>query len=286
MQRVDIIAKDGALIPTVFHEVDNAKKKGIVIICHGFGEHSGGYSAVAETMWKGGYACAVFDQRGHGTPPKNAKKFRGIIPRYQCFVDDVMSVAGRVREIAPDVPTALYGHSMGGNIALNTILQGDAELSEIFRCAVIEVPWLGLYKPATPFTAFLIRVMNIVAPNHTVSTKVNHDEISTEEEKSAGHRDDPLNHSTISMRMLTGIVKACGYALDNAKNLSVPTFLAYADNDTIVSNEAIIEFAKKAGDIVTIKEYESNHAIHNDKSSEKFFHDVIKFLDEHCTTVS
>ena len=286
MQRVDVVAKDGVLIPTVFHEVDNEKKKAVVVICHGFGEHSGGYVEFAKTMWKSGYACVVFDQRGHGTPSENAKKFRGIIPSYQSFIDDVISVAESVRQIAHDVPIVLYGHSMGGNIAINTILRENAKQSKLFKCAVFEVPWLGLYKPATPLKALLIRLINIVAPNYTVSTKVNYDEISTDEEKSADHRDDPLNHSTISMRMLVGIVKACGYAFDNAKKLSIPTFLAYADNDTIVSNEAIIEFAKKAGNIVTIKEYESNHAIHDDKTREEYFRDIVEFLDGHCTTVS
>ena len=282
MQKIDITAKDGANIPTIFYEAENESKKGVAIICHGFGEHAASYLEYAENLWRAGYASVILNQRGHGKPPANSKKFHGLIPKYQCFVDDVISVTNKVKEMIPNSPLFLIGHSMGGNIAVNTLLRMPASEASRFSCAVMESAWLGFHKPAKLHTTCMVGFLNLVAPDYTVSAKINYSDISADEKRSAGYEKDPLYHGTISVRMLYGIAAAGRYAVKNANRLSVPTLLAYADNEVIVSNKAMLEFADRAGDIVTVKEYDSNHAIHNDKSNELYFRDVIEFIDLHC----
>ena len=284
MQKIDIVAKDGAIVKAIFYEVDNESKKGVIIICHGFGEHSGAYLEFAEILWKAGYASAILDQRGHGTFPVTPEKFQGQIPQYRCFVDDVLSVAQKVLETAPDTKLFLYGHSMGGNIAVNTLLQANETQARQFSCAVFEAPWFGLYKPLDGLKKSMINFLKIIAPTFTVSSKIDHGELSADEERSAGYGKDPLYHSRISVRMLTGIMEACDYALSNAKRLPIPIFLAYADKETVVCNKTIKKFAENAGDIVTLKEYKSHHSIHNDESRELFSRDVIEFFDLHQNT--
>jgi len=116
-------------------------------------------------------------------------------------------------------------------------------------------------------------------PNLRNERKLNHSDLSSDNERSEGYSKDPLYHGFISMRMITGILDGCDYVIENAASLSVPVFLAYAKNELVVCNEAIRIFAEKAGDIVTIREYESNHAIHNDEIRESYCHDMIEYLD-------
>jgi alpha-beta hydrolase superfamily lysophospholipase len=281
IQKINVTAKDGAVIPAVTVGIENSQKKAVVIICHGFGEHSGSYIEFAEDLQKAGYASIIPDQRGHGTPPEGAKNWYGQIPNYQCFVDDVISLSEVVRKMAPETPIVLYGHSMGGNIVINTVLNLPAQEASLFNCAVLEAPWFALYKPPTALEVFMAKILTPIAPSFRFERKLNSALLSSDTERAESYVKDPLYHGFISMRMVTGILGGCDYAMENAARLPIPVYLAYADNELVVSNEAILQFAEKAGEIVTKKEYDSNHAIHNDRIREQYISDMIAFFDSH-----
>jgi len=279
VEHINIPAKDGAVVPVLTYNIENENKKGVVIICHGFGEHSGSYIDHARRLWQGGYASIVPDQRGHGVPPEGKKRWHGCIPDYKCFVDDVISVTEAIKEKMPDMPIALFGHSMGGNIVINTLLRITPKQAESYFCAIFESPWLELYKPLSPLMIYTIRILNRIAPNFRQRAKLNQSDVLSDREKSKSYSKDPHYHGFMSMRMIKGITDACSYALDNAAKLPVKSFLSYASNELIVSQRAILDFAAKAGDMVTAKEYESNHAIYNDVCCEDYCRDLIAFLD-------
>ena len=284
-EHIEVIAKDGTVIPTVTFNINDSRKKAVVIICHGFGEHSGSFHELAERLWQGGYAGVLFDQRGHGKPPEGQDKWHGTIPHYQCFVDDVASITEAVRKMVPNVPIAIYGHSMGGNIVLNELLRLPPRQAKEYFCAVVESPWLDLHNPINPVMQVLIKLMNVVTPNYRNHRKLNSEDLSSDKERNQGYAKDPHYHGFISVRMINGIIGACSYALKNAQRLPVKTYLAYAKHERIVSNEAILEFAKKAGDMITVKEYDSHHAIYNDVCREQYTKDVIAFLDSNLISV-
>ena len=276
---IKVNAKDGAVIPVVTYKIEDTGKKGVVIIVHGFGEHSGAYLEHAERLWQGKYASVILDQRGHGKPPEGSKNWHGRIPDYKCFIEDIISVTGVTRKIARDAPIALYGHSMGGNIVINTLLRLPVNQAKTYFCAMLESPWLELNEPLDPLSRFGIRVMNKIAPDFRHYRKLRHDHLSGDTERKEGYSKDPYYHGFISMRMITGIMDGCAYALENASRLPVKTYLAYAEKEMVVSNKATLEFAAKAGDMVTVKEYESHHAIYNDVQRVPYCKDLIAFLD-------
>ena len=269
IEHIKVTAKDGAAIPVMMYNIEDSNKKGIVIICHGFSEHSGSYLEHAERLRQGGYASAILDQRGHGKPPEGARRWQGQVPHYQCFLDDVASVTEYVKEKAPGTPIAIYGHSMGGNIVTNTILRLPPEQAKEYFCAILESPWFELYKPLNPSTKCLLRFLSKVAPRFRYHRKKKHDDDS----------DDPYTHRYISMRMATGVMEGCMYALENANKLPIKTFLAYADNELVVCKKTIRYFAMKAGDMVTLKKYVSNHSIYSGVSHEEYCRDLIAFFD-------
>ena len=278
-EHLEVKAKDGTIIPTIAYNINDSSKKAVVIVSHGFGEHSGSYREHAERLWQGGYASVIFDQRGHGKPPEGQDKWHGTIPHYQCFIDDFVSVTDIVKKLAPGVPIAIYGHSMGGNIVLNVLLRLPLEQAKEYFCAVVESPWLDLHDPINPIMRGLIKIMNLISPNFRNHRKLNSEDLSSDKERNKGYAKDPLYHGFISVRMINGIIGACSYALKNAARLPVKTYVAYAKNDRIISNEAINEFVEKAGNMVTVKEYDSHHAIYNDVERVPYSNDVIAFLD-------
>ena len=272
-------AKDGAKIPVITFNTEDNSKKGVIIISHGFGEHSESYLEFAELLWKGNYASVIIDQRGHGKPPEGSKNWHGQIPDYQCFIDDIISVTKDVKKTIPNTPIALYGHSMGGNIIINTLLKMPPEQAKDYFCAILESPWLALTPPMKPATRFFVGVLSKIMPRFRIHQKLKHEQISSDKEKNQYYIKDPYYHGFISARMIDGIVKGCDYALENAGKMPIKTYLAYAENEMIVSNKEILEFAEKAGDIITVKSYASNHAIHNDVQQEPYCRDLYAFLD-------
>ena len=279
MKSINVTAKDGASIPAFFSDFDASAIKGVVIVSYGFGEYTGLYMEVADKFKQAGYAVILFEQRGHGAPPDGCKKWFGVIPGYQCFLDDIESVTVAARQMAPDAPIILYGHSMGGNIVVNTLLRRQ---DPVYTCAVLESPWLGLYKGPGKLLTAIVRFLSRIIPNFIIVNKLEVKDLSGDQSRAERYAPDPLYHNHISFRMYTGIDAACFNAMANAALLPAPTFLAYATNDRIISNQAIFEFAADAGIMVTIKEYDCCHAIHNDVKREDFFRDMIAFLDTHC----
>ena len=277
-KQVNISAIDGAEIFAELFALKQQPQKGAVIIVHGFGEHTGGYHETAEKFSQAGYASIVFNQRGHGmhaADKKSAKK-QGIIPKYQAFLDDISSVAAYMKNEYPNLPVSLYGHSMGGNIVINYLFSNN---TGDYKCAVLESPWLGLYREKGFLVNWLAIFLGFISPNIAIINKLNIDDITSDIIKANIMKNDPLYHNRISMRLFASIVKRGKYAEKNGAKITIPLYLAYAKNERIVCNRAINKFAGGGGANIKKYEYESNHAIHNDKIRETFFNDVIKFLD-------
>ncbi|KIQ02687.1 lysophospholipase [Agrobacterium tumefaciens] len=104
------------------HEPAVGTARGVLMICHGLVEHAGRYRRFAQAMAAQGLEVYAHDHRGHG----RTKADDAPIGRFawkdgvQKVMADVMSVRTMVGERHPGLPIILFGHSMGGLIALNT----------------------------------------------------------------------------------------------------------------------------------------------------------------------
>ena len=260
---------------------DKKSIKAMVIVIHGFGEHCGSYKELAERLAEADYASVIFNQRGHGDfpgyPPEKHKKLRGVIPGYQSFLDDIYAAVSHIKQNYPKTPVILYGHSMGGNIAANYLLAHD---QSDFLCAVLESPWFGLYKELNPAVYFIASVLGRISPKLTAKSNLSNSDLTSDEIKAEEIKNDPLYHNRISLRMLSGIKKACGRALKNAARFSVPIYLAYAEHEKIVCNQAIKKFHASCKSNVILKEYDSRHVIRRDINRNDFYKDIISFFDD------
>ena len=280
VEKITIIGKDGACIDANYYSADKNAVKGIMVICHGFGEHSGSYRELAEHLERGNYATIVFNQRGHGNLPL---KKRGVIPNYRTFFDDIESVVNYTKNEMPNIPIALFGHSMGGNIALNFLLKhGQFD----FKCVILEAPWLALYdREISPIEVTISKVICCMMPNAEIpkffsKLPLPKYKLTGDQAKQKEIENDRLYHNRMTWRLSVGVNDGCVYASKNSQQLSIPMFLAEAKDEEVVCNKAIDELCKACGHIIK-KIYESKHAIHNDKNRETFFQDITDFLDKH-----
>lgn len=98
--------------------------RGILLVCLGMIEHSGRYGDFATAMAARGYHVYAHDHRGHGetTAPDAPLGRFARKGGADLVLRDVLAMRDLAVTANPDLPVALFGHSMGGLIALNTAL--------------------------------------------------------------------------------------------------------------------------------------------------------------------
>ena len=103
------------------HQPSAIEKRGIVLICHGLAEHSRRYEAFAIALSARGYHVYAHDHRGHGetTAPDAALGSFARKDGASKVIADVMAMRELAVQSHPGLPVILFGHSMGGLIALN-----------------------------------------------------------------------------------------------------------------------------------------------------------------------
>lgn len=137
---------------------ENQSVKAAVLILHGMKEHSGRYEEFARFLAGNGFAVLTYDHLGHGKSARDSADlgfFQRNHPAGQ-LVKDAGQIADHLRELHPDVPKFILGHSMGSFIT-RLLLQ---ESPEKFNGAII-VGTGGKNIPAIltkPFIGLLNRI--------------------------------------------------------------------------------------------------------------------------------
>lgn len=248
--------------------------KGAICLIHGLGEHSGRYESVAERLTSAGYAVFTFDHEGHG---KSSGK-RGHSPDYNAFMYNINKILACAKEEFPAKPLFIYGHSMGGNLAINYCLDYRPDI----KGAVITSPWLKLIHPPKAWLVSLAKIADIFYPSFTLHTGLKTKDFAALEELYEEHKSDKLNHNRISIRTFLITQEKGEVALGRADEFTLPLFMAHGGEDKITSAEASKKFADKAKSGEYFLFRQSYHEIHNDVEKEIFFQKLISWLDKIC----
>jgi alpha-beta hydrolase superfamily lysophospholipase len=108
----------------------------IVVISHGFGEHSGRYEHVAAVLVERGAVVYAPDHIGHGESDGE----RVLIADFEHAVDDLHTVIELARGRHPGLPVVLLAHSLGGMIGIRYAQRHGDELAGM----VVSAPTVGL----------------------------------------------------------------------------------------------------------------------------------------------
>lgn len=115
-------------------EINNIK--GIISIAHGMAEHSDRYTDIAKYLCSNGYAVFFHDHAGHGKSVSSDDDLGFFCKEdgNEKVVDDVRDVIGKAKELYPDLPVILWGHSMGSFIVRRFIAKYPLEVSAAVIC--------------------------------------------------------------------------------------------------------------------------------------------------------
>lgn len=109
--------------------------KGVVILIHGFGEHSRRYLHLIVNLMEAGYIVAADDHVGHGkTAMINNTWGDWGDAGFHTMMEDEHTLVHIVKEMYPELPIYVYGHSMGSMIARDLAASYGDELDGVVLC--------------------------------------------------------------------------------------------------------------------------------------------------------
>lgn len=285
-----LTTRDGLALPTrAWLPEDPGEERAALVLVHGLGEHVGRYDALATRLAAEGYAVHGYDQRGHG----RAEGPRAQVDRFEQLVDDLGDFVARVRAAHPDRPLVLFGHSMGGVVALRAEQTGVVEPDAL----LLSSPALRVGGEAPGWLQAL--VARLAGPFPDLPTKpVEVGALSRDPAIVEAYREDPaVFHGPVKARMATELVRAGAAALAHARaaadatpsidapagngHLGAPVLIVHGKEDRIADPGASATLHRAmAGRDATLELYDDGpHELFNDPLRERVLGDVLGWLE-------
>jgi len=244
--------------------------KAVVVLVHGMGEHSGRYKHVAKKMTENDFSVVAFDHFGHG---KTAGK-RGHNPSFEAVLESISKTVEIAKQLFPNVPIFLYGHSMGGNAVINYSLKKANDLKGIIATS----PFLKLAFEPPKIKLVVGKLLQKIAPSITMGNELNVNDISREKIEVDQYVNDPLVHDKISPNFSLTFIETGKWAIENADKLETQMLLLHGTSDKIIDYKGTQEFANNS-DKALLKLYEGGyHELQNDLCKEEMLQDVVNWL--------
>jgi len=247
------------------------KALGNIILIHGFGEHSGRYLKWIEQFTNNGFNVYTLDLRGHG----KSEGRRGYAPDYKYYLKDIYLLYQSVIK-ENNLPVILYGHSFGGNLVINFLLEYP---NNKIKAAVVTSPWLSLsFNP--PYIKVLIgNIFRYLVPAKVVKTNLPVNGLTDNQKIINEYINDPLVHQKIGVKIYYQIKSAGIKAVKHVYKINTPILILHGINDPITSYKASMRFSKNSSDKILLKLYNiPYHELHNTSESTKIFLDIKEWL--------
>jgi acylglycerol lipase len=245
-----------------------------VLLIHGLGEHSGRWEEVGEQLAAAGLETFGWDHRGFGASAGE----RAWIDRWSRFHDDVEDRLAAIRAALPGLPVILYGHSMGGLIALGYCVS-DRPLPDLL---VLSAP--GIDDHAPRWKHALAPLLARVLPRLRIANGIPAEMLSRDPARQEATRSDPLNLDASTTGFGARFFEEQARVRAVAARLSIPTLVIHGLDDPIVPPRSSEPLAALPG--VTRRAYTGiRHELHNDHEGPRILADVIAWIDERLATV-
>jgi acylglycerol lipase len=218
----------------------DAPTRGVVVISHGAGEHSGRYERPALELADLGYPVYAHDHRGHG----RSEGPRALVDRLDNAAADLDVLVDLARREYPDTPLFLLGHSLGATIALRYALGHQDKLDghqdklvghqDKLEGLILSGALAVIDPPPAP-VRLAARALSAIAP-WMPALSVDPATVSRDAAEVEAYRTDPLvHHGKLPVRTVAEIAAATEAFPGQVGSLTLPLLLVHGSEDRLVS---------------------------------------------------
>ena len=182
--------KGEELLVRQWNAINSDKPKGVIIGIHGGMAHSGDWILPAQFFNAKGYEMHALDLPGHGTFAElNRGKVNILdIESFDLYVEHVHDLVQTVHKQHQNTPIYIFGHSMGGLIALMYGL-GKGRNQDFIKGFGISSPWLkDNTKP--PMPRFMVRIIASLLPKLRVPLNLDLNQLTQDKAVLKRHQRD------------------------------------------------------------------------------------------------
>jgi len=212
---------------------------GVVVIVHGYAEHSGRYQWAALQLMDRGFAVHAFDLRGHG----KSSGARNIVRSSDDCLTDLATFIQQVKLKEPNKPLFIFGHSFGGTIAALFTIRYKPLLNGL----VLSSTFFGMNRHISTLSSRLIMLVGHLLPkfptllldSQTLSRDLDVVEIY--------EADLLVDRGRMPARTLAEILKATAEIQSRTNEIELPLLVLHGTEDRLVSMEGSKNFYLSVG---------------------------------------
>jgi alpha-beta hydrolase superfamily lysophospholipase len=264
----DAVARDGTRI-RLRHWPADATPWADVVVVHGLAEHSGRYEDVGRWLSSAGIEVTGYDLRGFG----GSAGRRAWVDRWGQHLDDLEDRVTAIRDAARGRPVVVYGHSLGGLVALGYAVADPPR--PLPDALVLSAPALDSTIPA--WKQRVAAILSRVAPTVSLANAFDGAILSRDPGVAEGYLADPLNHHRTTTRFGAEAFREQARVRAALDHLSIPTLVYHGEADRLVpaiSSEPVGRLPT-----VTRRTYPGlRHESHNEPEGEAVIADVVAWL--------
>lgn len=211
----------------------------ILVIVHGQGEQSDRYEHFTHYLDVSVDMIAAIDLPGHG----KSEGPRGHIDSYSQYHQALESLVQRLlQEFGPSPDYYLFGHSMGGQVALGYL--SNISTKAIFKKTIICAPLLDLGFPPPAVKVWMAKLAVSILPKLKIPSELNLNHLTHDPEVNQYYNENPLNHGYVTPKWFTEMRKE-GQRLRALSSLPTPSLWIIPMDDQIVSAPASYQLAQQ-----------------------------------------
>lgn len=237
-----------------------------MLIVHGIAEHSGRYEHVGAFFTEAGLAVHAVDLPGFG----HSGGRRAYVDSFDRYLDVVEERLAAIR--LPDVPTVLYGHSMGGLIALAYCLS-ERPAPDL---AVLSAPALDANVPTWQRKG--APLLGRLVPRLPVASPIDGDQLSHDPAVGEAYFADPLVVTSTTAALGAELFATMAATRGRIGRLTVPTYVFHGGADTLVPPQFSAPLQEVP--VVTRRLWPTlRHEAHNEPEYREVLGEVLGWLD-------
>jgi alpha-beta hydrolase superfamily lysophospholipase len=243
-----------------------------LLLIHGIAEHAARHAHVATRFAQAGIETHAFDLRGFG----ESSGRRAYLDTWSQYHDDVEDQLAAIRTVSGSLPVVLYGHSMGGLIALGYVL-GDV-LRPQPDLLVLSAP--AIAAKVAQWKRILADVLGRLTPGFEVTNDLPPGGLSHDPQIEAIYRSDPLNYHRTTARLGMELFHEQGRVearLAQIRALPIATYVLHGTDDPVVPVSASASLEGREN--VTRHLYPGlRHEMHNEPQAASVIGDTIAWI--------